>query len=68
MQLGINEATSKFIKLSDKANHFIYELERSTFGPISEMCSVYTAVDPRFNFFSKKFEALSDANARKSLK
>jgi hypothetical protein len=32
------------------------------------MCSVYTAVDPRFNFFSKKFEALSDENARKSLR
>lgn len=60
MQLAIDEESSKFIKLSDKANHFIYELERATFGPMSQMCNVYTAIDPRYGFFVKKFESISD--------
>lgn len=60
MQLSIDEEASHFIKCSDKANHFIYELERSTFGPLLELCNVYYSVDPRANFFGKKFEEMNN--------
>jgi len=35
MQLAINSDQSNFIKCSNKFNHYIYELKRSIFGPLT---------------------------------
>ena len=55
IQLSINSDSSNFIKCSDQFNHFIYELLRSDFGCISEMCSIVSKNDSRIPFFDKKF-------------
>ena len=47
VQLGVNASTSKWIKCSNKFNHYIYELGRSLFGPLTELCSVWMSQDPR---------------------
>lgn len=53
IQLAVNTNKSNFVDCSDKFNHFIYELERSEFGPISEMCNLWTNFDERASFFIK---------------
>ena len=35
MQLAVNSSKSNFIECSDKFNHYIYELQRSKFGPLT---------------------------------
>jgi len=47
VQLGVTANTSKWIKCSNKFNHYIYELGRSLFGPITELCSVWMSQDER---------------------
>ena len=54
MQLAINSKKSAFIRHSEKFNHFIYELKRAQFGPITEMCKVWMASDLRADFYEEK--------------
>jgi len=37
----INKTKSKFIQCSNKFSHYLYEIRRSIFGPISELCNVW---------------------------
>ncbi len=41
IQLEVSSAKTHFIKCSYNFNHYIYELERSFFGPISELSSIW---------------------------
>ncbi len=34
IQIAVKNSISEFMNCSNKINHYIYELERSTFGPI----------------------------------
>ena len=45
IQLAIKNQTSDFIKCSNLFQHYIYELKRSTFGPLTELCSIWNALD-----------------------
>ena len=54
IQLGIDSKRSHFIEYSDDFNHFIYELQRTPFSFISELCNIWTSSDPRAQFFEKK--------------
>ena len=54
MQLGINSDKSNFILCSDYFNHMIYELQRSLFGPLTELCNMWIYYDTRGEFFQKK--------------
>lgn len=53
VQLAINSDHSNFIKCSNKYNHFIYEVKRSIFGPISEFCSIWKSLDGRCKIYEK---------------
>ena len=54
MQLAIKSDKSKFIECANKFNHYFYELERSQFGPIMEMCSIWSSQDQRSAFYLSK--------------
>ena len=58
MQLGINSDKSTFIESSNKINHFIYELQRGSFGPLTELGTMWMALDPRAEYYEKKAEKL----------
>ena len=45
IQLAITSKQSKFISFSDSFSHYIYELKRSMFGPISELCNIWRRHD-----------------------
>lgn len=47
IQLAVKSAQSKFIACSNKFNHYIYELGRTLFGPLTELSSVWMSLDPR---------------------
>ena len=47
IQLAVKSAQSKFIACSNSWNHYIYELGRTIFGPITELSSVWMSLDPR---------------------
>lgn len=47
IQLAIKVDQSEYILWSDKFNHYIYELQRSTYGPVTEMCSIWNSNDVR---------------------
>jgi hypothetical protein len=32
-------------------NHYLYELKRSVFGPLTEMCNIWKSIDGRFNVY-----------------
>ena len=63
MQLAINVDKSRFLDCSTKFNHYIYELQRAKFGPISELCSIWINKDSRSKFYLDKFK---DKNKRSS--
>lgn len=56
MQLAIDNGKSRYIDCSDSFNHFIYEVERAEFGPISELCHIWANKNPRADYFLKKFK------------
>ena len=56
MQLGIKSDRSRFIECSDKMNHFIYELQRGSFGPLIELSNVWMQLDSRADYYKKKLE------------
>ncbi len=47
VQLAVKSITSKFIQCSNLFSHYVYELGRTLFGPLTELCSVWTSLDPR---------------------
>jgi hypothetical protein len=51
VQLAINSKKSKFIKCSNNLHHYLYELQRSLFGPINEMCSIWCHLEGRSIIF-----------------
>lgn len=57
IQLGVNSKKSKFLSCSNLFSHYIYELGRSQFGPITELCSIWTSLDPR----TKQYEKIADS-------
>lgn len=61
MQLGINGDQSAFIESSNKLNHFIYELQRGSFGPLAELGSMWMTVDPRAEYYQSKAEKLKSS-------
>ena len=65
MQLGIKASKTKFLECSNHFNHYIYELKRSQFGPISELSNIWINGDDRGKFYLDKMEELSDLQAAK---
>ena len=59
MQLSIKSNKSKFIEYSSKFGHFIYEVQRSQFGPFSEMCNIWMTNDPRGSFYNTKMKEIN---------
>ena len=55
MQLGVKNKVSKKIEYSNAFNHYIYELKRSKFGPLTEMSSIWSTKDPRAKIYLKNF-------------
>lgn len=53
VQLAVNPRNNTFIEYSNVFNHYIYELTRSLFGPITELCSIWKCLDNRFHFYSE---------------
>lgn len=47
IQLQVDEAKSNFIINSSSFKHYLYELSRAEFGPISEMSSIWMNDDHR---------------------
>lgn len=43
----INKSKSKFIQCSNAFSHYIYEMKRSIFGPISELCNIWNNFESR---------------------
>lgn len=62
MQLSIDGDKSNFIQCSDKSNHFLYELERASFGAISEMCNVFLNTSPQSTILKKAFSENNKRN------
>ena len=50
----INKSKSKFIQCSNSFSHYIYEMKRSIFGPVSELCNVWNNFEAR----ASEYEAL----------
>jgi hypothetical protein len=53
IQLAVNSKTSNFIKCSNMLHHYIYELERSLFGPITELGSIWNSLDNRSKIYEQ---------------
>ena len=47
IQLAVKSSQSKFISCSNMFNHYIYELGRTLFGPLTELSSVWMSLDPK---------------------
>ena len=54
----INKSASKFAKCSNLFCHYIYEMKRSIFGPISELCSIRNNFEAR----SHRFESIKNSD------
>ena len=52
MQLGVKTNYSASVKHSNAFSHFIYELKRSKFGPLTELCNIWATKDPRAKIYS----------------
>ena len=51
VQLAVTSKQSKFIQFSNSFNHYLYELKRAMFGPVTELCSIWKSLDARFNIY-----------------
>ena len=56
MQLAIKNDKSKFLDCSTYFNHYIYELKRSQFGPLSELSNIWINIDLRGKFYLDKLK------------
>jgi hypothetical protein len=48
-----NEYLTEKSNINDHFNHFLYELERSRYGPFSEACLIISASDPRMSYIGE---------------
>lgn len=53
VQLAVNSNHSNFIRCSNQYNHFIYEVKRSIFGPLTELCNIWRSLDGRCRVYEK---------------
>ena len=51
VQLGVTSTKNQFIEHSNQFNHYLYELKRSPFGPLTELCSIWKSLDIKFNIY-----------------
>jgi hypothetical protein len=58
VQLSVTSSNNKFIQYSNTYNHYLYELRRSFFGPLTELCSIWKSLDPRFVYYDRTRPAL----------
>ena len=59
MQLAIKTGKSQFLDCSSHFNHYIYELKRAQFGPLSELANIWVNLDYRGNYYVQKMEELN---------
>ncbi len=52
IQLAITNKNNTFLEYSNNFNHYLYELKRSVFSPLTELCSIWKNLDSRFNVYS----------------
>ena len=60
IQLKVDEAKHNFITCSNNFNHYLYEIKRAEFGPITELCSIWMNKDHRAKFYEEKFNQLNE--------
>ena len=58
IQLCIKSEKSRFIECSNQFNHFLYELQRAQFGPISEMVNIWVNYDKRSEHYMERIDDL----------
>ena len=51
IQLSVNSKSSQFINHSNLFSHYLYELERSKFGPLTELCNIWISKDKRAEMY-----------------
>lgn len=56
VQLAIKSQSSHFIKCSNLFHHYIYELQRTNFGPLAELCSIWNTLDRRMDVYEQLIE------------
>lgn len=54
IQLAVKSNKSKFLASSTGMSHYLYEVQRSLFGPINEIGSIWRNLDLRASFYDKK--------------
>lgn len=62
IQLSIKSQSSKFIQKSNKFAHYLYQLERAQFGPISELCNIWINRDLRSKYYTNFFHSQNTRN------
>jgi hypothetical protein len=56
VQLAVKTEASEFIKCSNIFCHYLYELERSPFGSIAELCNIWAYLDRRAESYKEAME------------
>lgn len=51
IQLSVTSKIHKFAEYSNSFNHYLYELKRSVFGPLTELCNIWKSTDGRFTVY-----------------
>lgn len=51
VQLGVTNKKNQWIEYSNRFNHYLYELKRSQFGPLTELCNIWKSHDVKFNIY-----------------
>jgi hypothetical protein len=51
VQLSVTSKVHKFAEYSNAFNHYLYELKRSVFGPLTELCNIWKSTDGRFAIY-----------------
>jgi hypothetical protein len=57
VQLAVKTEASEFIKCSNTFCHYLYELERSPFGSIAELCNIWAYLDRRADTYREMIES-----------
>ena len=51
IQLAVTNKENTFLEYSNAFNHYLYELKRSVFGPLTELTGIWKNLDARFNIY-----------------
>ena len=65
IQLCIKSEKNRFIECSNQFNHFLYELKRAQFGPISEMVNLWANYDKRSEHFMERIDEMFGPKIKK---